>query len=141
MPDATSPAGSVTTPELKTGRPGIAAGSPRPTASPSAPVHGQSWAPGRMAACVCGGRKGVLPRRASHHADAPALGGARVDDCLRDGDRSHGADAGDQGQPGQSFFKGLAIIPLRYALVVMELVTLARFASDLWITKNRNWRK
>ena len=46
-----------------------------------------------------------------------------------------------KGSRVQYFFKGLAIIPLRYALVVMELVTLARFASDLWITKNRNWRK
>src|SRR4029453_391821 len=37
--------------------------------------------------------------------------------------------------------KGLAVVPLRYALLVSELVTLARFAVDLWITKNRKWRK
>jgi glycosyltransferase involved in cell wall biosynthesis len=41
----------------------------------------------------------------------------------------------------QYFFKGLAIIPVRYLLVGSELVTLGRFATDLWITKNRNWRK
>jgi hypothetical protein len=46
-----------------------------------------------------------------------------------------------RGKRLQYFFKGLAIIPLRYALIVMELVTLGRFAADLWITKNRNWRK
>jgi glycosyltransferase involved in cell wall biosynthesis len=37
--------------------------------------------------------------------------------------------------------KGLAVAPLRYALVTSELVTLARFATDLWITNNRKWRK
>ena len=41
----------------------------------------------------------------------------------------------------QYFFKALAAIPLRYALLVSELVTLGRFATDLWITKNRKWRK
>ncbi len=41
----------------------------------------------------------------------------------------------------QYFFKGLAVIPLRYALMASEVVTLGRFATDLWITKNRNWRK
>jgi len=39
------------------------------------------------------------------------------------------------------FFKGLAVIPLRYVLIASELVTVVRFATDLWITKNRNWRK
>jgi len=37
--------------------------------------------------------------------------------------------------------KGLAVVPIRYALMTSELVTLARFASDLWITNNRKWRK
>lgn len=41
----------------------------------------------------------------------------------------------------QYFFKGLAVIPVRYVLLASELVTLARFAVDLWITKNRKWRK
>ncbi len=37
--------------------------------------------------------------------------------------------------------KGILITPLRYALVVAELFTLGRFASDLWFTGNRRWRK
>jgi hypothetical protein len=39
------------------------------------------------------------------------------------------------------FFKGLVVVPLRYALIVSELVTLGRFTVDLWITRNRKWRK
>ena len=38
-------------------------------------------------------------------------------------------------------FKGLAVTPIRYALVVSELFTIARFASDVWLTGNRRWRK
>ena len=37
--------------------------------------------------------------------------------------------------------KGLAVTPIRYALLVSELVTIARFASDVWLTGNRRWRK
>jgi len=37
--------------------------------------------------------------------------------------------------------KGIAVTPIRYALLGSELVTLGRFASDLWITNNRKWRK
>jgi glycosyltransferase involved in cell wall biosynthesis len=37
--------------------------------------------------------------------------------------------------------KGLAVTPIRYALVASELVTIARFTTDLWLTKNRRWRK
>ena len=37
--------------------------------------------------------------------------------------------------------KGIAVTPLRYAVLVFELVTIARFASDLWLTGNRRWRK
>jgi hypothetical protein len=37
--------------------------------------------------------------------------------------------------------KGLAVTPLRYALLASEMVTIGRFASDLWITNNRKWRK
>ena len=37
--------------------------------------------------------------------------------------------------------KGLAVTPIRYALLGSELITIARFASDLWITNNRKWRK
>lgn len=37
--------------------------------------------------------------------------------------------------------KGLLVTPLRYALIVAEILTIGRFASDLWITGNRKWRK
>jgi glycosyltransferase involved in cell wall biosynthesis len=46
-----------------------------------------------------------------------------------------------KGQRAQYFVKGLAVMPLRYLLIASELVTLGRFASDLWITRNRKWRK
>jgi len=37
--------------------------------------------------------------------------------------------------------KGLLVAPLRYALLTSEIFTIGRFATDVWITKNRNWRK
>jgi hypothetical protein len=37
--------------------------------------------------------------------------------------------------------KGIAVTPIRYALLVWELVTITRFASDMWLTRNRRWRK
>lgn len=37
--------------------------------------------------------------------------------------------------------KGLAVAPLRYGVMISEFVTLGRFAGDMWITRNRNWRK
>ncbi|MHB1271223.1 MAG: hypothetical protein ACYCZD_00375 [Rhodanobacter sp.] len=37
--------------------------------------------------------------------------------------------------------KGLLVTPLRYALILAEILTIGRFASDLWITGNRKWRK
>jgi glycosyltransferase involved in cell wall biosynthesis len=46
-----------------------------------------------------------------------------------------------KGERAQYFVKGLAVIPMRYALLVSELVTLGRFAVDLWVTGNRKWRK
>ena len=46
-----------------------------------------------------------------------------------------------RGERLQYFFKGIAVIPVRYVLLAAELVTLGRFAVDLWITKNRKWRK
>ena len=39
------------------------------------------------------------------------------------------------------FVKGIVISPLRYALLIFEIGTIARFASDLWLTGNRRWRK
>jgi len=37
--------------------------------------------------------------------------------------------------------KAIAVTPIRYALIGMELITIGRFATDLWITRNRSWRK
>lgn len=37
--------------------------------------------------------------------------------------------------------KGLLVAPIRYALLMSELLTLGRFAVDLWIRKDRRWRK
>ena len=38
-------------------------------------------------------------------------------------------------------FKGVLSTPIRYALLASEMVTISRFATDLWITGNRKWRK
>ena len=46
-----------------------------------------------------------------------------------------------QGRRLEFLIKGIAVTPIRYALVAAELVTIARFASDLWLTRNRRWRK
>ncbi len=39
------------------------------------------------------------------------------------------------------FFKGLLVTPLRYAALLFDLITIGRFAADLWIFRNRRWRK
>jgi hypothetical protein len=46
-----------------------------------------------------------------------------------------------KGRRLEYFFKGLAVTPIRYAMVGAELVTVGRFAADLWLTGNRKWRK
>lgn len=46
-----------------------------------------------------------------------------------------------KGQRLQYAVKALAVAPIRYTLLAWELVTLGRFATDLWVTKNRKWRK
>jgi len=46
-----------------------------------------------------------------------------------------------KGRRLEFLLKGLAITPLRYGLLGSELITIGRFASDLWITRNRKWRK
>jgi hypothetical protein len=37
--------------------------------------------------------------------------------------------------------KAFLVTPIRYGLLAFELVTIGRFAADLWITQNRRWRK
>jgi glycosyltransferase involved in cell wall biosynthesis len=46
-----------------------------------------------------------------------------------------------RGRRLEFFIKGIAVTPIRYALVAAELVTIALFASDVWLTRNRRWRK
>ena len=46
-----------------------------------------------------------------------------------------------RGQRFEYLVKGLAVAPLRYALLLFDGVTISRFARDLWITGNRRWRK
>jgi hypothetical protein len=46
-----------------------------------------------------------------------------------------------RGRAWHYFFKGVAVIPLRYMLIASELVTMAVFASHLWVTRDRSWRK
>jgi len=46
-----------------------------------------------------------------------------------------------RGERWKAFGKSLLVTPLRYALILTEIVTIGRFASDLWITRNRKWRK
>jgi glycosyltransferase involved in cell wall biosynthesis len=41
----------------------------------------------------------------------------------------------------KAFFKSLLMAPLRYALIVQEAFTIARFAFDLWVSGDRKWRK
>jgi len=46
-----------------------------------------------------------------------------------------------RGERLRYFFKGLAVVPMRYALLLYDAVTISRFSWDLWISKNRRWRK
>jgi glycosyltransferase involved in cell wall biosynthesis len=39
------------------------------------------------------------------------------------------------------FFKGILITPIRYSLLLFDLVVFGKFVTDIWISKNRNWRK
>lgn len=46
-----------------------------------------------------------------------------------------------KGQRFRAFFKALLIAPFRYLLLLADTFTILRFASDLWLTGNRQWRK
>ena len=46
-----------------------------------------------------------------------------------------------KGRRLEYLLKGLVSTPIRYALVGFELLTIGRFATDIWITNNRKWRK
>ena len=46
-----------------------------------------------------------------------------------------------KGERLAALFKGILVTPLRYLLMLWDVVTIGRFATDLWITGNRKWRK
>jgi hypothetical protein len=39
------------------------------------------------------------------------------------------------------FFKGILLTPIRYAVLMSDLFVFGRFIVDIWILKNRKWRK
>ena len=47
----------------------------------------------------------------------------------------------DKGQRLNYFFKGILATPMRYASIMFDLYTMARFAVDIWITREKGWRK
>ncbi|MBP6299556.1 MAG: glycosyltransferase [Arenimonas sp.] len=46
-----------------------------------------------------------------------------------------------KGERIKAFFKSILVTPIRYALLLQDTLTIARFATDIWITGNRKWRK
>jgi glycosyltransferase involved in cell wall biosynthesis len=46
-----------------------------------------------------------------------------------------------KGQRLEYAAKALAVTPIRYALLGMEILTMGRFITDLWLTNDRRWRK
>ncbi|MFZ9347867.1 MAG: glycosyltransferase [Arenimonas sp.] len=46
-----------------------------------------------------------------------------------------------KGERLRGFCNAILVTPLRYALMAWDVVTIGRFAADLWITGNRKWRK
>jgi glycosyltransferase involved in cell wall biosynthesis len=46
-----------------------------------------------------------------------------------------------KGRRLEYMLKGLIIAPMRYLAVLFDLVTMVRFFADLWIFKERSWRK
>jgi glycosyltransferase involved in cell wall biosynthesis len=46
-----------------------------------------------------------------------------------------------KGHRAEYFLKGLLLTPIRYSSLLYDLVTIGRFSADLWIFRNRRWRK
>ena len=142
MPDVTAPRAGSVTPVLTTGRKLDRRRVAEAYRQPFGREYTRVTAAGWMATGVRRGGEGLLSDSTSHHADAAALGGARGDDCLRDADRPDGPRARHQRAAGfnissrvsQSFRCGIPWSSWNSS-------PSRRFASDLWITKNRNWRK
>lgn len=47
----------------------------------------------------------------------------------------------NKGERLDYFFKGIFATPMRYASIMFDLYTMSRFAIDIWITRNKGWRK
>jgi len=41
----------------------------------------------------------------------------------------------------RNFFKAILFTPIRYSQILFDLIVIACFISDLWLTNNRRWRK
>lgn len=39
------------------------------------------------------------------------------------------------------FLKGVLVTPIRYSILIFDFTTILRFAGDLWVSGNRQWRK
>ncbi|MBI5118325.1 glycosyltransferase family 2 protein [Candidatus Poribacteria bacterium] len=46
-----------------------------------------------------------------------------------------------KGRRFEYLLKGIAISPIRYLPILFDLVTIVRFSLDLWVFRNRVWRK
>jgi hypothetical protein len=46
-----------------------------------------------------------------------------------------------KGRRFECLLKGIMVTPMRYMSLLYDLVTIGRFSVDLWITRNRRWRK
>ena len=46
-----------------------------------------------------------------------------------------------KGEGFSYFWKGIFATPMRYASIMFDLYTMGRFATDIWITRNKGWRK
>ena len=47
----------------------------------------------------------------------------------------------NKGKRLEYIFKGIIVTPIRYATILFDLVTMIRFARDIWLSKKQGWRK
>ncbi len=46
-----------------------------------------------------------------------------------------------KGQRIEFLFKGLLVTPIRYCALLFDIITIGRFAFDIWVSKKKEWRK